>query len=258
MKSLRLTVSATCLAMTAAATSLTAAEDALAKDARATMEKATAFMRSIAAEGGYLWRYSPDLKERAGENVATPTQIWVQPPGTPSMGLAFLRAHAATGEARYLDAARAAADALAVGQLESGGWDYVVDFDPAQSVKWYRRSDVGKVSAADAAKRRNVTTFDDDNTQSAIRLLLAVGDVIKDSADPRDVRIRGARDYALTKLLAAQRANGGWPQRWTGMPVDPKEYPVQPARFPANYPREYPKLNYNGYYTLNDNTHRTA
>ena len=58
------------------------------------------------------------------------------------------------------------------------------------------------------------------------------------------------------KLLAAQRPNGGWPQRWTGTPVDPREYPVQAARFPKDYPREYPKHNYNGYYTLNDNTQR--
>jgi PelA/Pel-15E family pectate lyase len=220
------------------------------------MEKATAFMRSISTEGGYLWRYSPDLKERAGENVATPSQIWIQPPGTPSMGMAFLRAHEVTGDARYLDAAKAAADALAAGQLESGGWDYVVDFDPKQSVNWYRRTDKGRVSPADAEKRKNVTTFDDDNTQSAIRLLLAVADASKGSNEPRDVRIREARDYALTKLLAAQRPNGGWPQRWTGTPVDPKEFPVQPAKFPKEYPREHPKLNYNGYYTLNDNTHR--
>jgi PelA/Pel-15E family pectate lyase len=235
---------------------LPAAEDALAKEARATMEKATSYMRSIATEGGYLWRYSPDLKERAGENVATPTQIWIQPPGTPSMGMAFLRAHEATGDARYLDAAKAAADALAVGQLESGGWDYLVDFDPKFSRNWYRRSDVGKIAPADAAKRKNISTFDDDNTQSAIRCLLAVADASKGSNDPRDGRIREARDYALTKLLAAQRPNGGWPQRWTGTPVDPKEFPVQPARFPKEYPREHPKPNYMPYYTLNDNTHR--
>ena len=37
----------------------------------------------------------------------------------------------------------------------------------------YRRSDGGKLTAADAAKRRNISTFDDDNTQSALRLLLA-------------------------------------------------------------------------------------
>lgn len=239
-----------------AATLLPAADEGLARDARATMEKATAFMRSISTAGGYLWRYSTDLKTRAGENDATPTQIWIQPPGTPSMGMAFLRAYEATGDARYLDAAKAAADALAVGQLESGGWDYLVDFDPKLSAAWYRKFDVGKIAPAEAAKRKNVSTFDDDNTQSAIGLLLAVADASKGANEPRDVRIREARDYALTKLIAAQRPNGGWPQRWTGVPADAQDYPVQPARFPQNYPREHPKLNYNGYYTLNDNTHR--
>src|SRR5215207_4554986 len=131
-----------------------AADDPVAKDARAAMEKATTFMRSIATEGGYLWRYSPDLKERAGERVATATQIWVQPPGTPSMGMAFLRAYEATGDARYLDAAKAAAEALAVGQLESGGWDYVIEFDPKLSGNWYRRTDKGKLSADEVAKRK--------------------------------------------------------------------------------------------------------
>ena len=245
-----------CLSVGGAAAFVCAAEEPLAADARAAMAKATDFIRTIATEGGYLWRYSTDLKERAGENVATPTQIWVQPPGTPSMGMAFLRAHEATGDARYLDAAKAAADALAVGQLESGGWDYLVEFDPKLGAAWYRRTDAGKISADDAAKRKNATTFDDDNTQSALRLLLAVADASKGASEPRDVRIREARDYALTKLLAAQRPNGGWPQRWTGVPVDPKEYPVQRARFQNDYPREYSRQNYNGYYTLNDNTQR--
>ncbi len=233
------------------------AADTLAAEARATLDRSTAFMRSIATEGGYLWRYSSDLQTRAGEEAATATQVWVQTPGTPAVGMAFLRAYTVTGDARYLDAAKAAADALAIGQLESGGWDYRIDFDPAQAAKSYRRTDVGKISASEAAKRQNVSTFDDDNTQSALRLLLAVADHAKTSTEPRDVRIREARDYGLAKLLAAQRPNGGWPQRWTGQPIDPKDYPVQPARFPANFPREQPpRHNYLGYYTLNDDTHR--
>ncbi|HUR59343.1 MAG TPA: pectate lyase [Opitutaceae bacterium] len=246
-----------CGALALLAAPLHAANEPLAAEARAAMEKSTAFIRSIATEGGYLWRYSTDLKERAGENVATPTQIWVQPPGTPSMGMAFLRAHEATGDARYLEAARDAATALAIGQLESGGWDYLVEFDPKLSVNWYRRSDIGKISAEDAAKRKNVSTYDDDNTQSALRFLLALADVTKSSSDPRDVRIREARDYALKKLLEAQRPNGGWPQRWSGVRVNPAEFPVQPARYPQDYPREQPpRHNYYLYYTLNDNTQR--
>lgn len=232
------------------------AEVAPRQQALAAMQKSTAYMRSIATEGGYLWRYSTDLTERAGENVATSTQIWIQPPGTPAMGMAFLRAYEATGDASYLDAAKAAADALAVGQLASGGWDYLIDFDPKRSSSWYRRTDVGRISPTDAATRRNFSTYDDDNSQSALRLLLAVADASKGSTEPRDVRIREARDYALTKLLEAQRPNGGWPQRWNGTPVTASAFPVQPARYPAEYPREHPKTDYYGFYTLNDNTHR--
>lgn len=256
MTSKPLALCAAIFTLGAACCALGAADDSLARDARAAMEKATAYLRSIAVEGGYLWRYSTDLKERAGEEIATATQIWVQPPGTPSVGMAFLRAYEVTGDAGYLDAAKAAAHALALGQLESGGWDYLVDFDPAQSVKWYRKSDIGKISTADAAKRKNTTTFDDDNTQSAIQFLLAVADAGKGSNDPRDARIREARDYALQKLLEAQRPNGGWPQRWNGVRVDPRDYPVRPAAFPKDYPREFPKVGYSGFYTLNDNTQR--
>ena len=218
--------------------------------------RAGTYFRAIATEGGYLWRYSPDLRERAGENAATPTQIWVQPPGTPAMGMAFLRAWEATGGAAFLDAALAAADALALGQLESGGWDYLVEFDSGLSAAWYRRTDVGRVPAADAAKRKNTSTYDDDTTQAALRLLVAVAAAVPEGTSPRDRRIREARDYGLQKLLAAQRPNGGWPQRWAGVPPAPAEHPVQPARIPADWPREYPRVNYMGFYTLNDNTHR--
>jgi hypothetical protein len=64
---------------------------------------------------------SPDLKHRFGESMATPSQIWGQPPGTPTIGSAFLRAFAVTGDRRYLEAAREAAYALVRGQLRSGG-----------------------------------------------------------------------------------------------------------------------------------------
>ena len=231
------------------------AAEPLTEEATAAMARATDFMRSIATEGGYLWRYSLDLKQRAGESAATASQIWVQA-GTPAMGLTFLRAHEVTGDARYLEAAKAAADALATGQLESGGWDYVIEFDPAKTAPWYRRTDIGKIPAAEAAKRRNVSTYDDDNTQSALRLLIAVSAHGKRSDDPRDVRIREARDYGLTKLIEAQRPNGGWPQRWNGARATAAEYPVVRASFPESWPREHPRQNYYEHYTLNDQTQR--
>jgi len=242
-------------------------DDDLRAEARAALEKATAYMRSISTEGGYLWKYSLDLKERAGETKATATQIWIQPPGTPSVGMAFLRAYEATKDARYLDAAKAAAEALARGQVESGGWDYLIDFDPEKMQRSYLRSDRGKLSGDQIAKRKNLTNFDDNNTQSALQFLLAVADAGKGANEKsgdksvaapsgRDARIREALDYGLKKMIEAQYPNGAWPQRWNGLPRKAEDYPVMKARYPESYPREFPKVNYYAHYTLNDNTQR--
>ena len=239
-----------------AGASVAAESRTLPQQARDALTKATRYLRSISTEGGYLWRYSLDLKERAGETKATPTQVWIQPPGTPSVGMAFLRAYSVTQEAQYLEAARAAGDALATGQLESGGWDYLIDFDSAKAKGWLRRSDIGNVPDADRAKRKNISTFDDDNSQSAIRFLLALADATKGFTDPRDARIRTALDYALSKLLVTQYPNGAWPQRTDGLPRKAVDYPVIKASIPATYPREYTKENYFRHYTLNDNTQR--
>ena len=244
----------------APALTLAADENELTGQTRAALLRATDYMRSIAAEGGYLWRYSTDLKHRAGEEIATPTQIWVQPPGTPSVGMAFLRAYAVTKEPRYLAAARAAAQALARGQLESGGWDYLVEFEPKERGRWAYRGEAAAPAAAGGAARprKNVSTFDDDNTQSALRFLLAFLDATTGAGDPGDARLREAVDYGLRKLMDAQYPIGAWPQRWDGRPHDPARHPVMAASFPQDYPREQPKTGYYQHYTLNDNTHRDA
>ena len=45
------------------------------------MKKATAFMTSrVAVHGGYVYDVTLNLTKRRGEGVATPTEIWVQPP----------------------------------------------------------------------------------------------------------------------------------------------------------------------------------
>lgn len=235
-----------------------AADNALPEQARAALEKATGYMRSISTEGGYLWKYALDLSERAGEVKATATQIWIQPPGTPTMGMTFLRAYEATKDARCLDAAKAAADALARGQVESGGWDYLIDFHPEKMKLIYLRSDIGKLSPDEIAKRKNLTTFDDNNTQSALQFLLALADVMKESGDARDKRdsgIREALDHGLKKMIGAQFPNGAWPQRWHGAAHMVKEFPIAKARYPESWPHEWPKTNYYAHYTLNDNTH---
>jgi len=224
-----------------------------APEVKSALTKATQYMRSIATEGGYLWRYSEDLKIRAGENNATATQIWIQPPGTPAMGQVFLQAYAASGDAIHLEAARDAAFALARGQLESGGWDYLIDFDPENFTHAYRRTDAGKLSAAELAKRKNISTYDDNNSQDALRFLMEYVAVVKNSPNPKDKDIRTALAYGLKKMLEAQYPIGAWPQRYDGKPKSVTEYPIKKATIPTNYPRQHPKTDYKGHYTLNDN-----
>lgn len=230
----------------------------LAEGARSTLRKAVAAMRSISAGGGYLWRYSADLTERAGEKKATATTIWMQPPGTPSMGLAFLRAHEATGDVLYLDAALAAGVALADSQLESGGWDYSYDFDPKERIGWQRRGNPDHLDEKQWAKAAKLTIFDDDNTQSAVRFLLALCDAAKDSKDPRLARCVDVRDYALKKILEAQYPNGAFPQRWDGQPRNPADFPIVRASIPKTWLHEWPHANYNAHYTLNDHAQQTC
>src|SRR5262249_22972099 len=80
------------------------ADDAqLREQAQKALRKAAQYFRTqVATEGGYLWRYSDDLKRREGERKATATMVWVQPPGTPAVGMAYLTAYEATGDAYYL------------------------------------------------------------------------------------------------------------------------------------------------------------
>jgi len=195
----------------------------LKEEAEAALKKAVQYFRgTISTNGGYLWWYSEDLKQRAGEGEATETQIWIQPPGTPSVGFAYLRAYEATGDDLYLEAAKAAADALVWGQLESGGWDYKVDFDPKGSQRWYYRHDKDKI---DPGRRRNTSTLDDNNSQSALRFIMAVQKATQEE------KYLPAVNYGLAFMLKSQFENGAWPQR----------YPLA-------------SKGYSRWYTFNDNT----
>jgi len=147
------------------------ADDATRELALDAARKATRFYWktvSTLGQGGYLWRYSVDLKLREGEGKASKTMAWVQPPGTPSMGEAFTRLYEATGDELFRDAALASADVLRRGQLRSGGWNEGIDLDPkGRTRQAYRVEPLGR-------KRRNYSSLDDDQTQSAIRLLVRV------------------------------------------------------------------------------------
>lgn len=211
----------------------------LRQEIQAAMHKAATFYCAQAAShGGFVYYYSLDLQRRWGEGEAEADQIWVQPPGTPTVGLALLKAYAATGDAFYLAAAQQAAEALIHGQLASGGWANCIDFNPRGGrVSQYRNG---------SGRGANNSTLDDGISQAAIRLLIHADQ----ATGFKHHAIHDAAQIALAALLKAQYPNGGFPQVWTG-PV-----PAQPAvkaSFPTYDWRTQGKIkNYWDMYTLND------
>lgn len=211
-----------------------------AAEVREALQKAVDFYRGRAARhGGYVYYLSLDLTTRLGEGVASAEQIWVQPPGTPTVGMAFLKAHQATGEGCFLDAARDTGAALIHGQLRSGGWTNAVDFDP-------RGSQAAQYRNGKGGGKRNFSTLDDDISQATMRFLMRL-----DQAEKfQDELVHEAVAVALEALLRAQFANGAFPQGW--MDAAP-EVPVVPARYPAHdWKTEGRIKNYWDMYTLND------
>ena len=211
-----------------------------AAEVEAAMKKAAAFYRSqVASHGGYVYFYSADLQHRYGEGEASPDQIWVQPPGTPTVGMAYLAAYEATGDPFYLKAATETAEALLYGQLKSGAWANVIDFDPQGSRVSLYRNGMGR--------GRNTSSLDDGQSQAAIRFLIQA-----DRAHNFKHReIHEGVTAALDALLAAQFDNGAFPQGWDD-PV-PTDQPVIPASYPDyDWRNEGRVKNYWDMYTLND------
>ena len=230
---------ATLAASVMSPTSLRGQEPTMSETKDAMRRAGKFYANVVANHGGYVYFYSLDLKQRWGEGVATLDQIWVQPPGTPTVGLAFLRAYESTGEQVFLDAGLAAARALIHGQLKSGGWTNCIDFDPRGERSADYRNGKGR--------GKNNSSLDDGQTQSAIRLLIHADR----ATEFKDREIHNAALLAIKSLLAAQFPNGGFPQVWTG-PVEPK--PILQASYPDDDWRTEGRIkNYWDMYTLNDN-----
>jgi PelA/Pel-15E family pectate lyase len=212
--------------------------------ARSALRKGVEFFRSeVAVTGTYLWQYSEDLSKREGEGKATATQAWVQPPGTPSVGLALLKAFEATGDRYYFEAARETAHGLIQGQLKSGGWTYLIELDPKERKRFAYRTD-----AEPAKNARNVTTLDDGTTQTAVRFLAR----FDRAAKGEDKTVREALEYAIDSLLKAQYPNGAWPQGYSEFP-DAEKFKIMRASYPAAWSRDWPGAGqYWLRYTLND------
>ncbi len=193
-----------------------------------TMKRATKFMtHKVSRSGGYVWSYLPDFSRRWGEMEARPSMIWIQPPGTSSMGHLFLDAYHATADEYYYAAAEAVAAALVRGQLPSGGWNYVVDFAGADSLReWYETIGRNGWRLEEFQHYSDNGTFDDQVTSEAAKFLLRL------YVEKRDARYRVPLDKAIKFVLASQYEVGGWPQR----------YPTRAAGTPG----------YSAYLTFND------
>jgi hypothetical protein len=220
-------------------------------DASAALLKACRFFReNCAHHGGYVWRYSNDLQLSEGEAETTPTMLWVQPPGTPSVGMAFLEAYEATKEPVYLQYAKEAALALAQGQMQSGGWGYGIEFDPDRRKATGYRNNASFKPKSEGRDTDNLTLLDDDVTPSALRLLLNVNKTL----GGKEPAITDALSYAIPAIIAAQSPNGGWRHNWDRMqtPASSTEQPILAASYPETWSREWGN-DWTAIYYLNDN-----
>jgi PelA/Pel-15E family pectate lyase len=175
-----------------------------------TMHRATRFMvERVANHGGYVWSYLPDMSRRWGEIEARPSMVWVQPPGTATMGHLFLDAYHATGDDYYYRAAASAADALIRGQHRSGGWNYFIDFaGPRDAQQWYATVGRNAWRMEEFQHYSDNATFDDAGSSEAMQLLLRM------VLERREAKYRAPLDRAIGFVLGSQYPIGGWPQRW--------------------------------------------
>lgn len=175
-----------------------------------TMKRATSFMvEDVSTNGGYVWSYLPDRSRRWGEIEANPSMIWVQPPGTATMGHVFLDSYHASGDEYYYAAAEKVAGALIWGQQPNGGWNYFIDFAGEASTKhWYETIGKNAWRMEEFQHYWGNATFDDAGTSEAMQFLLRL------YVEKRDPKYRPALEKAIGFVLDSQYPIGGWPQRY--------------------------------------------
>lgn len=174
------------------------------------MKRATTFMvEKVSVNGGYVWGYLSDMSRRWGEMEAKKSMIWIQPPGTGTMGHLFLDAYHATGDEYYYQAAEKVAGALIQGQHPSGGWNYVVDFAGEDSIReWYATVGRNAWRLEEFQHYYGNATFDDGGTAECSKFFLRL------FLEKHDAKYRPALDKAIKFVLDSQYPVGGWPQRF--------------------------------------------
>ena len=172
---------------------------------------------TVSTRGGYLMEYTADLTRRFGELPARESQIWVQNPSTPGMGDAFLNAYQASGDPFYLRCAEDAVRALIWGQMECGGWNYLIDFAPGSLKPWYKEMSV-HTDYGEFMHFNGNATFDDGVARDPTLFLLRLYDL---TLDPSWL---GPLKKALNFIMEAQFPNGAWPQRYPLIGTDYDTY----------------------------------
>lgn len=182
----------------------------LRRETLRTMKRAARFMRErVAYRGGYVWSYLPDFSRRWGEMEAYPTMIWIQPPGTATVGHLYLDCFHATRDEFYYQAAMEVAEGLIAAQHPAGGWDYLHDFAGEDSTRrWYDTIGKNGWRLEEFHHYYGNATFDDAGTSEASQFLLRM------YLERRSSRLRGPIERAIRFVLDSQYENGGWPQRF--------------------------------------------
>ena len=199
----------------------------------AAMKRATTFMRErCAVNGGYVWAYAADFSARWGEMEAYPSMIWIQPPGTATVGHLYLDSYHATGDEYYYDAAFEVAMSLISAQHPAGGWNYLHDFAGEDSIRqWYDTIGKNGWRLEEFHHYYGNATFDDAGTAEASQFMLRM------YLEKKDERFSAALEKAIRFILDSQYENGGWPQR----------YP-----FVEDAPELHGRPDYTRYITFND------
>lgn len=182
----------------------------LRREARDAMKRAARFMReAVAYRGGYVWSYLPDFSRRWGEMEAYPTMIWIQPPGTATVGHLYLDCFNATRDEFYYQAAMEVAEGLIAAQHPAGGWNYLHDFAGEESTRrWYDTIGKNGWRLEEFHHYYGNATFDDAGTSEASQFLLRL------YLARRASRLRAPLERAVSFVLDSQYENGGWPQRF--------------------------------------------
>lgn len=180
-----------------AAARVPAQELVLAASVEASLRRAMEYLQSVSIHGGYAGIWSATGGETFGEAFyerAAKGEIWIQPPGTPSVGEVFLSAYRVTGGTDFLEAARQVGLALAWAQGPAGGWDHRANLS--------RR--IPDATAVTRLGRHG--TFDDNISQGALTFLIHLDGTLDEGW------LTEAVELGLAHLLAAQYPNGSWPQ----------------------------------------------